>query len=41
MDITVSDILEVNATTEDRDNHVDIADLLIQQHRQEIGRAHV
>lgn len=35
LDITVSDILEVNATTEDRDNHVDIADLLIQQHRQE------
>ena len=35
LDITVSDILEVNATAEDRDNHVDIADLLIRQHRQE------
>ncbi len=35
LDITVSDILEVNATAEDREKHVDIADLLIRQHRQE------
>ncbi len=35
LDITVSDVLEKNATAEDRDNHVDIADLLIRQYRKE------
>ena len=35
LDITVSDVLEKNATAEDRDNHVDIADLLIQQYWKE------
>ena len=35
LDITVSDILEKSATEEDRINHVDIADLLIRQHRKE------
>ena len=35
LDITVSDILENSATAEDRENHVDIADLLIRQHRKE------
>jgi hypothetical protein len=30
LDIMISDVLEKNATEEDRDNHVDIADLLIQ-----------
>ncbi len=34
VNIVVSDILEVNATVEDRKNHVDIADLLIRQQRQ-------
>ncbi len=31
----VSDVLEKNATAEDRSNHVDIADLLIRQYRKE------
>ena len=35
LDITVSDVLEKSATDEDRINHVDIADLLIRQHRKE------
>jgi hypothetical protein len=35
LDITVSDVLENNATAEDRDNHVDIADLLIRQYRKD------
>jgi hypothetical protein len=35
LDIVVSDVLEKNATFEDRANHVDIADLLIRQHREE------
>jgi len=35
LDITVSDVLEESATAEDRVNHVDIADLLIRQHRKE------
>lgn len=35
LDIMVSDILETSATAEDRINHVDIADLLIRQHRKE------
>ena len=35
LDITVSDILEKSATDEDSRNHVDIADLLIRQHRKE------
>jgi hypothetical protein len=35
LDITVSDVLEKEATFEDRANHVDIADLLIRQHRKE------
>ena len=35
LDIMVSDILEKSATAEDRDNHVDIADLLIRQYRKE------
>ena len=35
LDITVSDVLEKNATDEDRINHVDIADLMIRQHRKE------
>ena len=35
LDITVSDVLEMSATEGDRINHVDIADLLIRQHRKE------
>jgi hypothetical protein len=35
IDITVSDILEKSASAEDRSNHVDIADLLIRQYREE------
>jgi hypothetical protein len=35
VDITVSDVLEESASAEDRINHVDIADLLIRQHRKE------
>jgi hypothetical protein len=35
LDIMISDILEKNATEKDRINHVDIADLLIRQHRKE------
>ncbi|MDD3946132.1 MAG: DUF6371 domain-containing protein, partial [Bacteroidales bacterium] len=35
LDIAVSDVLEKNATFEDRANHVDIADLLIRQQREE------
>ena len=35
LDIIVSDILEKSATDEDSRNHVDIADLLIRQHRKE------
>ena len=35
LDITVSDVLEKEASFEDRENHVDIADLLIRQHRKE------
>ena len=35
LDIMVSDILEKSATAKDRDNHVDIADLLIRQYRKE------
>jgi hypothetical protein len=35
LDIVVSDVLEKNATVEDRTNHVDIADLLIRQQREE------
>ncbi|MDD4033580.1 MAG: DUF6371 domain-containing protein, partial [Bacteroidales bacterium] len=35
LDITVSDVLEKEATFEDRANHVDIADLLIRQQRKE------
>ena len=35
LDIVVSDVLEKSATVEDRANHVDIADLLIRQHRKE------
>ena len=35
LDITVSDVLEKEATFEDRANHVDIADLLIKQQREE------
>jgi hypothetical protein len=35
LDITVSDVLEKEATFEDRANHVDIADLLIRQHKKE------
>jgi hypothetical protein len=35
LDIVVSDVLEKNATFEDRANHVDIADLLIKQQRKE------
>jgi len=35
LDIAVSDVLEKEATFEDRANHVDIADLLIRQHRKE------
>ena len=34
-DIVVSDVLEKEATFEDRANHVDIADLLIRQQREE------
>jgi len=33
LEISVSDTLEKSATDEDRINHVDIADLLIRQHR--------
>jgi len=33
LEISVSDILENSASEEDRINHVDIADLLIRQHR--------
>jgi len=35
VEIMVSDVLEKSATAEDRINHVDIADLLIRQHRKE------
>jgi len=35
VEIVVSDVLEKNATVEDRRNHVDIADLLIRQQREE------
>jgi hypothetical protein len=35
LDIVVSDVLEKSASSEDRANHVDIADLLIKQHRKE------
>jgi hypothetical protein len=35
VDIVVSDVLEKHATAEDRVSHVDIADLLIRQHRKE------
>ena len=35
LDIVVSDVLEKSASSEDRANHVDIADLLIRQHRKE------
>ena len=35
LDIVVSDVLEKEASFEDRANHVDIADLLIRQHRKE------
>ena len=35
VDVTVSDVLEKEASFEDRANHVDIADLLIRQHRKE------
>jgi len=35
LDIVVSDVLEKEATFEDRANHVDIADLLIRQWREE------
>ena len=35
LDIMISDILEKSATAEDRNNHVDIADLLIRQYRKE------
>jgi hypothetical protein len=35
VEIVVSDVLEKHATVEDRRNHVDIADLLIRQHRKE------
>ena len=35
LDIMISDVLEKNATEEDRNNHVDIADLLIRQHRKD------
>ena len=35
LDIMISDVLEINATEKDRINHVDIADLLIRQHRKE------
>ncbi|MDD4032825.1 MAG: DUF6371 domain-containing protein, partial [Bacteroidales bacterium] len=35
LDITVSDVLEKEASFEDRAKHVDIADLLIRQHRKE------
>ncbi len=35
LDIAVSDVLEKEATFEDRANHVDIADLLIKQQREE------
>jgi hypothetical protein len=35
LDIVVSDVLEKNATFEERANHVDIADLLIRQQREE------
>jgi len=35
LDIVVSDVLEKEASFEDRANHVDIADLLIRQQRKE------
>jgi hypothetical protein len=35
LDIVVSDVLEQSASSEDRANHVDIADLLIRQQRKE------
>lgn len=35
LNISVSDVLEKNATVEDRNNHVDIADLLIRQYRKD------
>ena len=35
LDIMVSDILEKSASAEDRENHVDIADLLISQYLKE------
>ncbi|MFA5201751.1 MAG: hypothetical protein WC398_05475, partial [Bacteroidales bacterium] len=35
LDIMVSDVLEKSASSKDRANHVDIADLLIRQHRKE------
>ena len=35
LDIMISDVLEKSATEKDRINHVDIADLLIRQHRKE------
>jgi hypothetical protein len=35
LDITVSDVLEKEASFKDRAQHVDIADLLIRQHRKE------
>jgi len=41
LDIAVSDVLEKNATFEDRANHVDIADLLIRQQREERVEAEV
>ena len=41
LDIVVSDVLEKEATFEDRANHVDIADLLIRQWREERVEAEV
>jgi len=41
LDIVVSDVLEKEATFEDRANHVDIADLLIRQQREERVEAEV
>ena len=35
LDIMISDVLDKSATEEDRNNHVDIADLLIRQYRKE------
>jgi hypothetical protein len=40
LDIMISDVLEKNATEEDRNNNVDIADLLIQQYRKVIFLLH-